>query len=102
MARPVCQNCHTEWSWKDTQKSMMQFKRGMICPHCGETQYQSRDSMMKTSMFGILPLFLGLPIVNIFNLSWLGTTLVILGVGFAYMSIIPFFMKLSNKDELLW
>lgn len=97
---PTCQNCQKQWSWKDSQKAMFQFKKGMKCPYCGASQYQTSGSQKRTSLVGMAPL-LALPIVSFFD-SWTATIAIILLASLSYLAIIPFFMKLSNKEELMW
>ncbi|SEQ93233.1 TIGR04104 family putative zinc finger protein [Piscibacillus halophilus] len=97
---PTCQKCNQEWSWRDTQKGIMHFKKGINCPYCGETQYQTASSLRRTNLVGLAPL-LALPLVIMFD-SWFWTILIILMASLAHLSIIPFFLKLSNEEEPMW
>ncbi|MGP4073542.1 TIGR04104 family putative zinc finger protein [Piscibacillus sp. B03] len=97
---PTCQKCHTEWTWKDSQKVIFQFKKGLICPYCGETQYQTSDSQKRTSLVGMAPLLM-LPVVILTD-SWFLTISLILLASITHLSVIPFLMKLSNNQELMW
>ncbi|GEL77837.1 TIGR04104 family putative zinc finger protein [Tenuibacillus multivorans] len=102
MSMPKCENCHTEWSWKDTQKAMLGFKQGLSCPHCGETQFQTKDSMWRTSMVGLLPLFIGLVGSSLLDLSLLPSLVLIVLLSFLYLSIIPFFLELTSEEVHMW
>lgn len=97
---PTCEKCQTEWTWKDSQKAIFQFKKGLKCPYCGETQYQTSSSQKRTSLVGMAPLLM-LPVV-IFIDSWFLTISLILLASISHLSLIPFFMKLSNEEEPLW
>jgi len=99
---PTCQNCGAEWSWKQTFKAMMRFSISMVCPHCGEKQYESVSSKRKTMLIGMLPI----PLVFIFPYIsgmtvWIALILAIM-VSTVMMSIMPFFLKLSNEEEPYW
>lgn len=41
---PICQNCHKQWSWKQTVKKMFTLDTGMICPNCGKKQLLTTQS----------------------------------------------------------
>ncbi|WP_438824591.1 TIGR04104 family putative zinc finger protein [Bacillus sp. JJ1521] len=54
---PTCQNCNETWSWKQTIKKSLTFKRALICPYCGERQYISpRTRKRTTAIVFIAPL----------------------------------------------
>ncbi|MED4402500.1 TIGR04104 family putative zinc finger protein [Metabacillus fastidiosus] len=98
---PVCQNCTRKWSWFDSLKNLLTFRNSMKCNHCGEIQYQSRSSRTRMSLFFCLPILI-LPFSVMFHLSL--TSVLWLEIAFVLitLSIMPLFLKLTNKDEPLW
>ncbi|RPF53333.1 TIGR04104 family putative zinc finger protein [Aquisalibacillus elongatus] len=100
MSLPVCQKCQTKWSWLDTQKGLFHFNRGIKCPHCKATQYQTSSSLKRTTFIGLIPLA-GLPFV-IQNNSWLVKISAVIVLSLIYLSIMPFFISLSNDEEPMW
>lgn len=98
---PVCENCHTKWSWKQTIKKTTTLNPEMTCPHCGEKQYQSKGSKAKAPLFsliGLLPLliqtFFDVPAAIL--LSLIPTLAVIIFLFY------PFLVELSSKEEFLF
>lgn len=95
---PICKNCNNKWSWKQTIKRSSSFKREMICPYCGEKQYQSKKSQAIapfSSLVVLLPLF----IQSFFDVS-VGILLGLIPILAATVFMMyPFFIKLSSKEE---
>ena len=98
---PICKNCRNNWSWKQTVKKMFTLDTGMKCPYCGENQYQTQKSKKRTSILNsivLLPLllniFFDIPIVMLLSLFPVLFIIVI--------SLSPFIMHLSNKEEFLF
>ncbi|CRK83308.1 TIGR04104 family putative zinc finger protein [Neobacillus massiliamazoniensis] len=98
---PTCQNCEKKWSWFDSIKKLLKFRKSMKCSHCGEIQYQSKSSRNTTSLFILLPMII-LPFSVIFNLSSSSELLWELVFIPVVIFITPFFLKLSDKNEPLW
>nr|WP_090989839.1 hypothetical protein [Bacillus sp. OV322] len=72
MAR--CTNCNNKWKAKEIW-SLGFSKKGKNCTNCGHKQYISSDTQ-RTFSLGYLSLI--------------------------FIVILPFFIKLSDKDEPLW
>lgn len=70
----VCKNCGKRWSLFKTYKIAFA-NDGLECPKCGKKQYLSSSSLL--------------------NLS-LGSTI------FIFFALLPFLVKLSNKEEQIY
>lgn len=58
---PTCENCNNKWSWKQTIKKTASLDPALICPYCGEKQYQTQKSKTKGGfliVIVLLPLFI--------------------------------------------
>lgn len=97
---PICEDCNNKWSWKQTIKKTTTLNPTMICPYCGEKQYQTQSSKMKISFLTPIVL-LPLLIQIFFNVSGA----VLFGLFPVLLIIIlllyPFLMKLSSKEEYI-
>lgn len=97
---PTCENCHNKWSWKQTIRKMFTLDTTLICPYCGERQYQTRKSKKKASILNLLvlsPLLLDIFFdVSVAILLSLFPILFIIIVSFN-----PSLMHLSNKEEVI-
>ncbi|MCA0172928.1 hypothetical protein [Bacillus sp. RAR_GA_16] len=69
-----CTNCHYKWGVKELW-SLGFSKSGKECPNCRKKQYLSSETK------------------NMFTLGYLSMLFII---------ILPFYIKLSDKDEPLW
>lgn len=98
---PTCQNCGREWSWFDTIKKLVTFRKSMKCNHCEEVQYQSASSRNTTSLFHLLPISM-IPLSVMFNLSVSSVLLLELAIILPILFVMPLFLKLTNKEEPLW
>ncbi|HEY4600668.1 MAG TPA: TIGR04104 family putative zinc finger protein [Cerasibacillus sp.] len=94
---PTCHNCKTEWTWKQTVKSLFRLK----CPYCGKKQYESAASRKRTSMISIIPL-IAVPINLLLNLPWWNVIVLMIPLIVIILGIYPYLIKLSNEEELLW
>ena len=95
---PTCENCHNKWNWKQTIKKTFTLDPGMTCPYCGETQYQTQKSKMKSGFFNtiiLLPLLINtfLDIPGIVLLSLFPVLFVLI------MSLYPFLVEISSREE---
>lgn len=95
---PVCENCKNQWRWKETMKKTFTLNPAMICPYCGEKQFQTQKSKNKSGVlytFILLPLllqaFFDIPKVILFSLFPLLFIFVLL--------IYPFFVQISSTEE---
>ncbi|WP_010530215.1 TIGR04104 family putative zinc finger protein [Lentibacillus jeotgali] len=94
---PICQSCGKRWTWKQTIKTIFKLK----CPYCGEKQYESASSRIRSGVFWLIPLVI-LPINAGFGFS-VGTALFIaIILVFIILGLYPFILKLSNEEEPYW
>ncbi|MFD1361806.1 TIGR04104 family putative zinc finger protein [Lentibacillus salinarum] len=99
---PTCQNCGKKWSWKQTFIRLVRFRTAMACPYCGEEQYESASSRRKTMLIGMMPIPLVFILPYISGLTiWMALILVIV-ISAGMISVMPFFLKLSNELEPYW
>lgn len=95
---PTCQNCHRNWTWKQTIKSIFTLDSAMPCPYCEKRQFQTRKSKKRLGLLNLLVLlplllnvFLNIPVLILLSLFPLLFILI--------MSFNPFLMQLSNEEE---
>ncbi|MDQ1143853.1 CXXC-20-CXXC protein [Bacillus sp. SORGH_AS 510] len=98
---PTCQKCRKNWTWFDSIKKLLIFRKSMKCNHCGEIQYQSSSSRNKTSLFVLLPI-ITIPFSVIFDLSLNTVLLLELILIVVVLFAMPLFLKLTDKEEPLW
>lgn len=95
---PICRNCNNRWHWKQTVKRMSQFNSEMICPFCGEKQYQSKASQALapfSALIVLLPLLIQSFVdVNIPVIILLGSIPILIII---ILIMYPFLMTLSSK-----
>lgn len=95
---PVCQNCGTEWTWKQTIKNLFRLK----CPHSAAKQFISAKSRWKTNFLSILLIY-PFHFLNIFlDLEWLALTIFFIASLAIYLIVHPFLLELSNEQEPYW
>src|SRR5690625_191183 len=95
---PTCQKCEEKWSWWQTVKTTFSLDQKVLCPKCGEVQYFTHQSKLKSASLNalvLLPLLINLffDLPGILILSLFPITFIII------MSLHPFIVKLSNKRE---
>jgi CXXC-20-CXXC protein len=98
---PTCQNCGKKWSWIDSLKKLVTFRKSLKCHHCGKIQYQSTSSRNITSLFTLLPI-ITIPFSIMFHLSLTSVILLELAYILGVLFVMPLFLKLSNIEEPLW
>ncbi|MEK5440308.1 MULTISPECIES: TIGR04104 family putative zinc finger protein [unclassified Fredinandcohnia] len=99
---PTCQNCKRKWSWFDSIKKLLAFRKKMICNHCGEIQYQSTTSRNTTTSLLVLLPISTLPFSIMFDLSPISVLLLGLALIFVALFVMPLLLKLTDKEEPLW
>ncbi|MCA0970264.1 hypothetical protein LCM20_06665 [Halobacillus litoralis] len=97
-----CQNCGYKWSYSTSlKKTFLRFKRSMECPNCGKKQYQSQQSLKRSSSLTLIPLAL-LPIAWLLDLE-ISTAYGLAGfLLLAFVLLHPFTLELSNEEQPLW
>ncbi|PIC98018.1 TIGR04104 family putative zinc finger protein [Sporosarcina sp. P29] len=97
---PTCEKCNNQWSWKQTIKKTTTLNPAMICPYCGEKQFQTQKSKGKVAIVTpivLLPLIIqmlfDLPEAIILSLF---PTLFILVI-----ILYPFLVKLSSQEKYI-
>ncbi|WP_077247602.1 TIGR04104 family putative zinc finger protein [Bacillus sp. FJAT-27225] len=98
---PICQSCKRKWSWVDSIKKLLTFRKSMQCNHCGEIQYQSTSSRNATSLLVLLPISI-IPLSIMFDLSPISVLLLGLALMLVALFVMPLLLKLTNKEEPLW
>ena len=98
---PTCLNCGVTWSWFDSVKKLSSLKKTMHCKYCGETFYQSTSSRKTISMIVLFPL-LTIPISVLFNFTLITVLVLEVILILTVLSIIPLFLKITEKEEPLW
>ncbi|PAV27967.1 hypothetical protein CIL05_19055 [Virgibacillus profundi] len=95
---PICQSCGKNWTWKQTFKTIFRLK----CPHCGEKQYESASSRIRSGIFVIIPLIVLLPLNAWLDFS-IGMALILAIVFVIIMfGFYPLILKLANEEEPYW
>ncbi|WP_409292880.1 TIGR04104 family putative zinc finger protein [Peribacillus sp. SCS-37] len=96
---PICQNCGNKWSWFYTLKQLLTFSKSLKCNLCGTVQYESKSSRYTTISF-LLPLVIISIIISIvFDLSLSTVGFLSVALLIIVIFLLPFSLKLSNKDE---
>src|SRR5699024_5244459 len=111
---PICENCHNEWTWKETFKRSFTLDSKMRCPYCDKDQYITQKSKLKTFFFNmivLLPLVLnlifnipGVILLSLFIILFIfNIFILILLILFSILFIIfilihPFNMEIGNTD----
>lgn len=97
---PTCEKCNNQWSWKQTIKKTTTLNPAMICPYCGEKQFQTQKSKGKVAIVTpivllplIIQMFFDLPEAIILSLF---PTLFILVI-----ILYPFLVKLSSQEKYI-
>lgn len=91
---PTCQSCGEKWTWKQTIKTLFRLK----CPYCGKRQYESASSRKKSGLFVLISLVL-VPINAWLDFS-IGIALILISIiTIIIIGLLPFILKLSNKEE---
>ncbi|MEH7379161.1 TIGR04104 family putative zinc finger protein [Bacillus sp. JJ1533] len=98
---PTCQNCKRKWSWFDSIKKLLIFRKRMKSNHCGEIQYQSTSSRNTTSLLILLPIST-IPFSVMFDLSPIAVLLLGLALMIVALFAVPLLLKLTDKEEPLW
>lgn len=97
---PICKNCANKWTWKQTVKKTTTLNPEMICPYCGEKQYQSRNSKAVApflSLVVLLPLLVNI-LFDVPAAILLGLLPIIAVIIFL---VYPFTVKLSCEEEYI-
>ncbi|WP_373893183.1 TIGR04104 family putative zinc finger protein [Virgibacillus sp. CBA3643] len=98
---PTCENCSNKWSWKQTVIKTTTLDPAMICPYCGEKQYQTQKSKNKGGLLTGIVVFLMLLIANLFDMPLAGT-LGLLPVLIAIILLIyPYLVELSSTEKYI-
>ncbi len=97
---PTCDNCHNKWNWKQTIKKTTTLNPMIICPYCGEKQYQTQKSKTK---IGFLTAIVLLPLLLQVFFDIPGAFLLSLFPFLVGIVIIlyPFLVELSSREEYI-
>lgn len=97
---PSCQNCNCQWSWIETLK--LSFKGNKLCSNCSKRQYVSVKSRTGPYFFYMIPVVILVASGSLFD--WVQVFYILSGILLVLflLVILPFTIKLSNKQEPLW
>ncbi|WP_052651911.1 TIGR04104 family putative zinc finger protein [Planococcus massiliensis] len=93
----VCENCKTEWTWKQTLKSSFVLTTSMTCPYCGEKQYATPKSKKRTFLLNML-ILLPLLLQALFEMGVWTTFSLMIGFFILVMISMPFWMSVQNEE----
>lgn len=97
----TCQQCQTEWTWKETFRAVIRFKKYNVCPYCGSKQYPTRRTRDNLAVIPSIVAFLWLPMLAIgFPLSIIFPFE--LATAVATIGILPFFYHVTDRNEPMW
>lgn len=98
---PTCKHCGHQWGWKETIVQLFSFKRKLKCNGCQTKQYISVKSRNRLSIVGILISLIFVPFISFgVPLRYIITSEILIYIF--YIGCIPFLIKLSNQEEVLW
>src|SRR5699024_3469843 len=98
---PTCQNCHEQWSWKQTMKAMFTLNVRLTCPHCGSEQYLTAKARKRTNMVNFLIPFAILP-GPVFDLAPLASISIFAATAVLVFVINPCLMEWSDEEAPYW
>lgn len=94
---PICQNCQTEWSWKQTIKKSFTMDTAMNCSNCNHKQYPTRKTRRRFALYLLIPLLsLLLPSFGVSGLIVIG---ILISGCILLMAMYPFILQLSSQEE---
>lgn len=73
----------------------------MRCPNCQAGQYVTSDTLQKTGMVSMIPLFTWVPLSS-FGVPLFISAAVVIIVVLIVFALMPKLYKLSNEEEPLW
>ncbi|CAM3848971.1 TIGR04104 family putative zinc finger protein [Alkalicoccus chagannorensis] len=94
---PVCKECSTRWTWKQTMKRTMKIDTDATCPSCGKMQYTKEK--YPWLLAGFLLFLLMLIFIGNLPLFPLLLSYVVLTIGF--LCTVPFHTELRSSDPAL-
>lgn len=97
---PICENCNNKWSWKETVKKTASLDPALICPYCGEKQYQTQRSKTKGG-FSIVIVLLPLFIQNFFDIPEAVLFCLFPVLLIVVILLYPFLVELSSEEEYI-
>jgi|SRR5699024_6188853 len=92
---PVCQHCHTRWTYIDTLKNLFRLR----CSYCGEKNYFSRTFRWREPIFFLFIMGINFFLLPMLSISFGSKLMIILIILFLYLSTAPFGLKLTEKEE---
>lgn len=95
----TCQNCLNKWGWKQTFQRSFTLGGGMTCPYCDTKQYVTARMRKRSSMISLIIISMIMIANLLFGPSYI-TLFALIGIILLYAVMYPFFMELTNKEEL--
>ncbi len=94
---PICTNCNTWWTWKDTWKATFRLDTRFPCPYCQAIQFQSKNSRKKLVGFNFATL---VPILLfLFDIPWYWIISLWASLFVCYIVTYPFLVELTSEEE---
>lgn len=98
---PECQHCVQPWSWWHVTKKSFTIRTYMICPNCQAEQYPTASTRKISSGLSFLAVLM-IVLLNFILEPSIASILAFLIVLPIYLSIFPWYLKLSNEEEALF
>lgn len=93
-----CKNCEQEWPANAILKRYITLDIGMNCPHCGKTQYLSKEYRKRSIMATLLiPLLILIP--AFFDVSFLTIAITFMAAFIAITFVHVFTLELACEEE---
>lgn len=95
----TCQNCGKKWPYPAALKKAWLGRSGQACPSCGETQYLSAHSRMRSGTYAVMVMVAILLVRVLVDLTTLESAFVAIGLFLIVFLIFPFTIELTGKDQ---
>ncbi|MGG1685801.1 TIGR04104 family putative zinc finger protein [Pseudalkalibacillus sp. NRS-1564] len=97
----TCQQCHSEWTWKESFLMVFSFKKAVVCPYCDKEQYLTRRARNNLSVIPSIVALLWLPMIAFqVPISVIIPIEVVMAIGTVF--ILPYFFEVTDHNEPLW
>ncbi|TFD92932.1 TIGR04104 family putative zinc finger protein [Jeotgalibacillus sp. R-1-5s-1] len=99
---PTCPNCQHSFTWSETVRRSFKLNSGVKCPSCEQMNYPTKKSRTRSALVSFIPL----PIILLSNLfyplNWTGYAVFLIATFIIVLSLLPFTIRLTDKEEFLW
>ncbi|MDT8860224.1 hypothetical protein N0O92_08255 [Alkalihalobacillus sp. MEB130] len=99
MKLPTCWSCHYSYRYSESVKYLFIKK----CPKCGEQQYLTTKSNLKTGVPAMVIMFLPTLLISVFlDLSFASYIAIVIILFIITLLTLPFSLQFTNKKEPLF